>query len=113
MRVNYLLFLIKLRLGMKNNDSLKDTDNYLKSLYDRLKSTEEKDEQELLNEIENVLKEIDKLRRNGVLRRVLRLFGIIALIAGLMVLGWDHIYIHVVYMSRLIVIMVLLRFVDQ
>ena len=86
------------------------TDDYLKRLHDRLlESSEEEEKESVLNEIEDVLNRIEKLKRNENFRRFSRVFGVLALVVGLMVLGWDSVYIHVVYIARLIVIMVILN----
>jgi uncharacterized membrane protein len=83
-------------------------DDYLKQLHSRLMSSNDNEggEENVLNEIETVLNRIEKLKRNEKFRKMFRVFGVFVLIVGLMVLGWNHIYIHVVYIARLIVITV-------
>jgi hypothetical protein len=88
---------------MQKND-LKDIDNYLKSLYSRLKNSE--NDEKLLAEIDNVLKYVDKLNKREKFKRILRFLAIVLLIVGLVILFWDDLYIHVVYLARLLVVMV-------
>ena len=88
-----------------NKNDLKEVDNYLKSLYNQLEESE--NDVKLLNEVKIVLTRVEKLKSQAKLRRILRLLGLLALIVGLMVLFWENIYIHVVYLIRLLVIMVI------
>jgi hypothetical protein len=91
---------------------MNDYDDYLKQLHSRLISSNDNEgEENVLNEIETVLNRIEKLKRKEKFRKIFRVFGVFALIVGLMVLGWDHIYIHVVYIARLIVITVFFKLI--
>ena len=84
--------------------NINEIDSYLKKLHNSINEAD--NDEKLLNEAQTVLNTIDKLNKREKYARILRFLGILLLILGLIVLFWEHCYIHVVYLARLIVVTV-------
>lgn len=89
------------------NDDLNEIDSYLNEINKKLtENINEKNDENVFNEAQAIVKLIDKLNKKQKYAKILRIAGFIALIIGLLILFWDYCSIHVIYLARLLIVFV-------